>query len=75
MSNWGHGKTSFGTLNNRRLTEKQIDPLNEMKAMFKYMATTESKTKSRGCEILEDGFILTYSRVPKTQKPNLEYDA
>jgi len=33
------------------------------------MVITESKTNSRGCEILEDGFIMMYSRVPKTQKP------
>jgi hypothetical protein len=39
------------------------------------MAITESKTKSRGCEILENAFIVMYSRVPKTQKPKQEYDA
>lgn len=45
MSNWGDRKTSFGTLNNRSLAEKQIDSTNEMKkTMFKYMAITESKT-------------------------------
>ena len=43
--------------------------------MVKNMAITESKTKSRRCEILEDGFILMYSGVPKTQKPKQEYDA
>jgi hypothetical protein len=46
-----------------------------MKTRFKYMAITDSKIKSRGCEILEDGFIVMYSRVPKTQKPKQEYDA
>jgi hypothetical protein len=76
ISNWGHRKTSFDTLNNRSLVEKQIDPINEMKkTMFKYMAITDSKTKSRGYEILEDGFILMYSGVPKIQKPKQEYDA
>jgi hypothetical protein len=45
------------------------------KTIFKYMAITESKIKSRGCEILEDGFIQMYSGVPKTQKPKQEYDA
>jgi len=76
MLNTGHRKTSFGTLNNRSLAENQIDPINEMKkTMFKYMAITESRIKSRGCEILEDGFILMYSGVPKTQKPKQDYDA
>jgi len=70
ISNWGHRKTSFETLNNRSLAEKQTDPINEMKkTVFKYMAITEGKTKSRGCEILADGFILMYSGVSKTQKP------
>jgi len=76
ISNWGHRKTSFDILNNQSLAEKQTNPIYEMKkTMFKYMAITESKTKSRRCEILEDGFILMYSRVPKTQKPKQEYDA
>jgi hypothetical protein len=45
------------------------------KTMYKYMAITESKIKSRGCKILEDRLILMYSGVPKTQKPKQEYDA
>ena len=41
--------------------------INEMKKMeAKYMAITETKKKGQRQEILEDGFILLQSEVPKT---------
>ena len=41
--------------------------INEMKKMeVKYMAITETKKKGQRREILEDGFILLQSGVPKT---------
>jgi len=57
----------FGTWNIISLMGMGTHLINEMKKMeVKYMAITETKKKGQRREILEDGFILLQSGVPKT---------
>jgi hypothetical protein len=59
----------IGTWNVRSTAGKEIELVGEIKKLnVKILGVTETKKKGQGTEKLQDGYLIYYSGVPKTQQ-------